>query len=172
MAASAILSQVPPDAPRLSSVSAPSAVRRLLDAFNRRFARVHTRIYRSTQGWIGHRMTGRVKSLMLHTTGRRSGIRRTVVLAYGRDGERYVVVASNFGGERPPAWLCNLEAAAQAEINVGHRRLAVTAEIWPPGTAEYDRLFALADAAVRGRYQRYRAMTARPIPVVRLVPGQ
>lgn len=152
----------PPDPP----------IRRFLDAFNRRFARFHTRVYIATRGWVGHRMTGAVTSLLLHTTGRRSGLPRTVTLAYGRDGDRYLVVASNFGGDRPPAWLGNLQAHSRAEINVGHRRLPVTAEIQMPGDADYERVFAIADRAVRGRYQRYRAMTERPIPVISLKPGQ
>jgi deazaflavin-dependent oxidoreductase (nitroreductase family) len=150
----------------------PSPVRRALDAFNRRFARFHTKVYVGTNGWVGHRMTGLVTSLLLHTTGRRTGQQRTVALAYGRDGDGFLIVGSNFGGPRPPAWLANLRADPKAEINLGHRRLRVTADIAVPGDDDYERRFALADRATRGRYARYRAMTDRPLAVVRLVPDQ
>jgi deazaflavin-dependent oxidoreductase (nitroreductase family) len=152
--------------------SSPSPLRRALDGFNRRFVKVHTRVYVATNGLVGHRMTGPVRSLLLHTTGRTTSRRRTVALAYGRDGDDYLVVASNFGGPRPPAWLGNLQAEPKAEIHVGRRLLRVTAEICPPGSDNYERLFALADKAVGGRYTRYRTMTDRPIPVVRLVPAR
>lgn len=153
-------------------MTAPPPIRRALDAFNRRFARFHTKVYSATNGLVGHHMTGLVRSLLLHTTGRRTGQRRTVALAYGRDGDVFLLVASNFGGPRPPAWLVNLQAKPTAEIRVGRRLMPVTAHVVLPGDDDYERLFAVADAASRGRYRRYRAMTARPLPVVRLVPDR
>lgn len=149
--------------------SPPSALRRATDAFNRRFVKVHTRVYDATKGVVGHRMTGLVRSLLLCTTGRRTGLRRAVALAYARDGADHLVVASNFGGDRPPSWLVNLRAEPRAEIRVGRRLLHVTAEIHMPESPDYDRLFAVADKATRGRYSRYRTMTDRPIPIVRLI---
>ena len=148
---------------------APPLVRRALDAFNRRFARVHTRVYAATGGWVGHHMTGLVSSLLLHTTGAKTGLRRTVALAYGRDGDTLLLVASNFGGDRPPAWLVNLRADPRAEVHVGRHLGRVRAEILLPADEDYERLFALADKASRGRYARYRTITDRPLPVVRLV---
>jgi deazaflavin-dependent oxidoreductase (nitroreductase family) len=156
----------------VTSPPSPSPLRRAFDAFNRRFARFHTRVYRATGGWLGHRMTGAVTSLLLTTTGRRTGQPRSVALAYSKDGGDLLIVASNFGGERPPAWLANLRADPRASVLVGHRRLAVTAEVVMPGDGDYERLFAIADAGTRGRYQRYRTLTARPIPVVRLRPDR
>ena len=70
---------------------------------------VHERIYKATDGRLGHRMVG-VPTLLLRTTGRRSGAIRTNGLVYARDGEDYLVVASNGGSDRPPAWLYNLTA--------------------------------------------------------------
>ena len=54
-----------------------------------------------------HRMIG-VPTLLLDTTGARSGKTRTNALVYARDGEDYLLVASNGGSDRPPAWLHNL----------------------------------------------------------------
>ena len=136
------------------------------------FTRLHRFVYRSTGGRIGRRMTGSVTSLLLHTTGRRSGERRTVALAYTEDGDSYLVVASNFGQERPPAWLLNLQADPHAELNVGRRRLPVTAHIVMPGADDYERLLSVASRATHDLFERYRASTAREIPVVRLVPDR
>jgi len=147
-------------------------LRRLIDAFNRRFTRFHTRVYVATGGWLGHRMTGPVTSLLLHSTGRRTGLRRSVALVYARAGDAYLVVASNFGGDRPPAWLANLRAHPEAEVNIGRHLVKVTAQVLVPGDGEYEALMAVADRANRGRYSRYRTMTDRPIPVVRLVPAR
>lgn len=143
----------------------------MLDAFNRRFVTFHTRLYRATGGLVGHRMTGLVASLLLTTTGAKTGLERSVALAYARDGDAYLIVASNFGGDRSPSWLANLRAHPDAEVRVGRRLVPVTAEILLPGAPEYERLFTVADRATRGRYSRYRTMTERPIPVVRLAPG-
>ena len=92
------------------------------------------------------------------------------MLAYGKDGDAYVVMGSNFGRARPPGWLVNLGADPHAEVNVGRRRLAVTAEIAMPGTPEYGRLAPVARGATMGIFDRYRETTPRPIPLVRLVP--
>lgn len=147
-------------------------MRRAIDAFNHRFVRFHTKVYSATNGLVGHHMTMPVRSLLLHTTGRRSGQRRTVALAYGRDGDVFLVVASNFGEGRPPAWLVNLQADPRAEIRVGRRLLRVTATMTLPGDDDYERLFDIADRASRGRSRRHRAMTDRPLPVVRLEPDR
>lgn len=110
--------------------------------------------------------------MLLHTTGRRSGQRRSVALAYTDDGDAFVVVASNFGGERPPGWLLNLEGDPRAQVNIGRRSVAVTAEVLMPGAPEYERVFQVANKANRGIFERYRATMTRPLPVVRLVPDR
>lgn len=55
--------------------------------------RVHDRVYKATGGRIGHRVLG-VPTLLLETTGRRSGATRTSSLVYARDGADYLLVAS------------------------------------------------------------------------------
>lgn len=148
----------------------PSPARRALEPALRAFTKFHRWAYVHSGGWIGHRMTGPVRSLLLHTTGRRSGERRTVALAYAADGGAFLIVGSNFGGPKPPGWLANLGADPRAEINVGHRRIPVTAEILMPGDHDYERLFAVANRAQRGIFERYRTAMSRPLAVVRLVP--
>lgn len=54
----------------------------------------------------------------LTTTGRRTGESRTVPLLYVADGDRIVLIASNWGGRRHPAWALNLDAAPEARVTV------------------------------------------------------
>ncbi|MCV7175760.1 nitroreductase family deazaflavin-dependent oxidoreductase [Mycolicibacterium sphagni] len=134
------------------------------------FVKVHDAIYRRTNGWIGHRMPGVPPSLMLHTIGAKTGAPRSILLAYYRDGADYLVVASNNGADRNPAWYHNLRAQPNIEINLGRRRLAVTAHILLPGDPDYARLWQICDSNNSGRYGAYQKGTTRPIPLVRLTP--
>ena len=68
---------------------------------------LHQAVYEATDGRAGHRLLG-VPCLLLGTTGRRTGKRRTSALVYARDGEEYLVVASLGGADRAPAWLHNV----------------------------------------------------------------
>ncbi|NTY60012.1 nitroreductase family deazaflavin-dependent oxidoreductase [Mycolicibacterium sphagni] len=135
-----------------------------------KFVKVHDAIYRRTNGWIGHRMPGVPPSLMLHTVGAKTGQPRSMLLAYYRDGSDYLVVASNGGADRNPAWYHNLRAQPNIEINLGRRRLAVTAHFLLPDDPDYARLWTLCDSENGGRYNAYQQATQRPIPVVRLTP--
>src|SRR6476660_8738691 len=72
------------------------------------FLRLQQWLYVRSDGRLGHGMSG-VPTLLLRTTGRRSGATRTNGLVYARDGESYLVVASKGGADQPPAWLLNLE---------------------------------------------------------------
>jgi F420H(2)-dependent quinone reductase len=123
---------------------------------------VHTRLYRLTGGRLGHRAAG-LASLLLTTTGRRSGATRTVALTYVPDGEDFVVVASNGGADRPPAWWLNLKGTPRATVQVGADRVPVVAE--DAGPHERARLWPTLTAA-NPFYARYELLTERPIPVV------
>ena len=63
---------------------------------------LHVTLYRLTNGRVGGRFIAGSPILLLTTTGRRTGKRRTRPLAYGRDGERYVLCASNGGSATHP----------------------------------------------------------------------
>lgn len=68
--------------------------------------KVHQKLYELSDGLVGHRMLG-VPTLLLRTTGARSGQTRTNGLVYARDGDRYLVVASKGGADTAPGWLFN-----------------------------------------------------------------
>lgn len=126
-------------------------------------------MYEATGGWIGHRVLG-VPCLLLRTTGRRTGRPRVAALAYARDGDSYLVVASVGGSDRAPGWLHNVRAEPQVVVQVGRDRFPSTATVVDRNDPGYDRLWRVADERSGGRYGRYQARTRRPIPVVRLTP--
>jgi deazaflavin-dependent oxidoreductase (nitroreductase family) len=127
--------------------------------------RVHRWLYQRTAGRLGHGVIG-VPALLLHTTGRRTGLRRTAALVYGRDGGSYVVAASNYGGDHDPAWLDNIRASSVVQLQVACRHVEAEARIVGPNDPDYARLLAVMNVVNRNRYDLYRAKTARPIPVV------
>lgn len=102
--------------------------------------RLHEQLYKRTGGRIGHRMIG-VPTLLLSTVGRRSGVIRTNALVYARDGEDYLVVASNGGADSPPAWLANLRANSHVEIQIARERREGTARVVEAEDSDYERLW-------------------------------
>jgi deazaflavin-dependent oxidoreductase (nitroreductase family) len=131
--------------------------------------RVHERLYKLTDGRIGHRMIG-VPCLLLRTTGRRSGQTRTNGLVYARDGDDYLVVASNGGADRPPAWLHNLKANPDVGVQVGRDRHEGRASVVEPSDPGYERLWKIVNENNRDRYSAYQKQTSRPIPVIAVTP--
>jgi F420H(2)-dependent quinone reductase len=132
--------------------------------------RLHERLYEATDGRIGHKMIG-VPTLLLRSTGARSGTTRTNALVYARDGADYVVVASNGGADRDPAWLFNLRADPEVEIQIGRERRGASARILGPADPDYTRLWKLVDEANHDRYSAYQEQTERPIPIVVVTPS-
>jgi F420H(2)-dependent quinone reductase len=131
---------------------------------------VHQFLYERSDGRIGHRMLG-TPTLLLRTTGRRSGARRTNGLVYAGDGDDYVVVASKGGDDHPPAWLLNLTAEPNVEVQVGRERRPATARVVDRDDPDFDRLWRLVNDNNSGRYDGYQAKTERQIPVVVLSPS-
>jgi deazaflavin-dependent oxidoreductase (nitroreductase family) len=128
--------------------------------------RVTQRIYRFTDGRLGGKQLT-YSMLLLHTTGRKSGQKRTHTLLYVRDGEDMIVCASNNGQAHHPAWYWNLKANPRAQVQAGRQHYEVIAEI---ATGEqYQRLWQKL-VAVRPQYIEYRTRTTREFPIVILKP--
>ena len=130
------------------------------------FGQEHIDRYVATDGREGHEWQG-TQTLILTTTGRRSGQPRPQPLIYGRHGDDYLVVASKGGAPQHPAWYLNLEANPDVEVQVkgdkmrAHARTATTEEkqkLWPIMTSEWP------------DYDRYQEITDRDIPLVVLEP--
>lgn len=122
------------------------------------------RLYEESGGTEGTTIHG-APCLLLDYKGRRTGQWRRTVLIYGRDGEDYLVVASNGGADDHPLWYLNLRDEPAVRVRVGTERFEARAEtlsaedkerVWPH----------LVD--VFAPYADYRQKTRRDIPVVRL----
>jgi F420H(2)-dependent quinone reductase len=132
--------------------------------------RTHQWIYEHSDGFLGHRLLFCNPTLLLRTTGRRTGLLRTTGLTYALDGDDYLVVASNGGAPNPPTWLANLKADPHCEIQVGRRRIRVTARPVLPDDPDYARRWAIVNSVNKDRYTQYQSKTTRPIAIVELRP--
>lgn len=94
----------------------------------RRLGKLNRPVYRLTGGRIGGRV-GKAPVLLLTTTGRKSGLERTAPVVYLADGENMVVINTNAGHEKVPAWSLNLKAKPEAEVEVRRRKIPVRARI-------------------------------------------
>jgi F420H(2)-dependent quinone reductase len=133
----------------------------------RRLMGGHTTIYRASHGLIGHRVPGAPPMLLLDHVGARSGVKRTSPLAYGRDGDNLVLIASKGGYPKHPAWFHNLLANPDTTVQVGSQVRNVRARV--AQGEERERLWALMVGLYPG-YEGYRKRTEREIPVVVLEP--
>ena len=128
------------------------------------FTRAHCAIYRGTRGLIGGNLLG-IQMLLLTTRGRKTGQRRTLPLAYVEYKEDLIVVASNGGSDKPPAWWLNLQSAARAEVQINGETFEVTwSEAPQEERMEYWRKLQAAIPA----YRIYRVRTEREIPILLL----
>jgi deazaflavin-dependent oxidoreductase (nitroreductase family) len=126
------------------------------------FGQEHVERYRDTDGEVGHEWRG-AHTLLLTTTGRRSGQPRSTPLIYGRRGDDLLVVASNGGSSDPPAWYRNLEADPDVEVQLLADRFRARARVATPDEeAELWRTMA----EIWPAYDDYQRRTDRPIPVV------
>jgi deazaflavin-dependent oxidoreductase (nitroreductase family) len=131
------------------------------------FGQEHVAKYRESGGAIGHEWQPGVFTLLLTTTGRKSGRRTTTPLIYGRDGDDYVVVASKGGADEHPLWYRNLEVHPDVQIQVGGDVMAAVART--ASGEERSRLWSLM-TAIWPDYDQYATRTEREIPVVVLTP--
>ena len=127
----------------------------------------HVRRYRETEGEVGYLWNG-VPTLLLTTTGRRTGEPHTSALIFARHGDDYLVVASMGGAPRHPQWYLNLAAHPEAEIQVQTRRLPVVART--VSDAEKPALWQVM-SGIWPNYDVYQSRTERDIPVVILTPA-
>jgi deazaflavin-dependent oxidoreductase (nitroreductase family) len=125
--------------------------------------RGHAALYRASGGRIGGRLPGLPALLLLDHVGAKTGKRRTTPLVFMPDGEDLLVVASKGGHPRHPAWLHNLRAHPDTEVQIGRKRLAVQAR-----EADADERRALWPKAAQynPHWARYRTRASREIPLV------
>ena len=122
----------------------------------------HIRNYVESDGKKGHRWNG-VDTLLLTTRGRRTGKLRRTALIYGRDGDRYVVIASVGGAKNHPSWYLNLRENPQVRVQVGAEMFEARAATARP--KDRTRLWREM-VSIWPEYERYQMKCARQIPVV------
>jgi F420H(2)-dependent quinone reductase len=127
----------------------------------------HATVYRATHGLIGHHVPGVPPMLLLDHVGAKSGQRRTSPLAYMRDGDDVVIVASKGGYPKNPAWFHNLRAHPDTTVQIGSKRSTVHARV--ATAAEHERLWPKVVETYSG-FAGYQERTARQIPLVILEP--
>jgi deazaflavin-dependent oxidoreductase (nitroreductase family) len=127
------------------------------------FGDEHVRRYRETGGAVGHIWREGSTILLLTTTGRKSGEKRTTPLIYAQDGNRYVIVASKGGAPEHPGWYQNIEKSPEVELQVKDEVFRARART--VHGEERERLWRKANQ-VWPHYDEYAKRTAREIPVV------
>jgi deazaflavin-dependent oxidoreductase (nitroreductase family) len=127
----------------------------------------HIRAYRDSGGEVGYLWNG-VPTLLLTSTGRRTGAERTSALIFARDGDDYLIVASKGGMPSHPMWYLNLQANPAAKIQVKADELAVVART--ASADEKPRLWKIV-TDVWPNYDVYQTRTDREIPIVVLTPA-
>lgn len=124
-------------------------------------------LHRLSRGRVGLLTIAGLPQLHLTVRGRRSGVRRTTPLLCVPHEGGFLVAGSNWGGPALPAWVLNLRADPDAEIDHRGRRVRVHAR--EVTDAERDRLWQVL-VRTWPNYERYAERTDRVIPVFELTP--
>jgi deazaflavin-dependent oxidoreductase (nitroreductase family) len=107
--------------------------------------------------------------VLLTHTGARSGTRRTTPLIYFTDRDRVILIASNYGSSRHPAWYHNVKANPEVTLSArGFEGRFIGAEV---SGAERDRLWALATGWLAGYDQYQKSAGQRQIPMLAFTPA-
>lgn len=126
------------------------------------FGQEHVEAYRATDGQRGYSWNG-TQTLLLTTTGRRTGQSHTTPLIFAEHSGGYAVVASYGGSAQHPAWYLNLQANPTVTVQIKGEVFEATArtarpqeksELWPIMASEWP------------AYDEYQTKTTREIPVV------
>ena len=122
--------------------------------------------FRANGGKVGGPFEGRTL-LLLHTKGAKSGQERVNPVAYVRDGDRWVVIASKGGAPTNPNWYYNLVANPLITIEVGKEKFQARAAVAeePERTRLYNKMVEMMPG-----FDEYRRKTTRKIPVMVLTP--
>lgn len=137
---------------------------RVKDTVVKAFSAAHTFVYRRSSGRLGGKFR-KAPTMLLTTTGRKSGKQHTVPVLYLVDGDALVVVGSYAGDDRTPAWFLNLLSNPDVEVERGAKKVAMTATL---GSAEDKARLWPALLKMYPSYASYQKKTARDIPLALL----
>jgi deazaflavin-dependent oxidoreductase (nitroreductase family) len=124
--------------------------------------------FRANGGKVGGMFAG-ATLLLLHSKGAKSQQERINPLAYVRDGERFVVIASKGGAPTNPDWYYNIVATPELRVEVGTETFRVQATVAeePERTRLYNKMVEMMPG-----FDDYRRKTTRKIPVIVLTPAK
>ena len=120
--------------------------------------------FRANSGKVGGVFAGKTL-LLLHTVGAKSGQERINPVAYVKDGDRLVIIASKGGAPTNPDWYYNILANPLVTVEVGTEQFQARAAI--SSETERTRLYNQM-VAMRPVFAEYRRKTTRVIPVITL----
>ncbi|MFD3484262.1 nitroreductase family deazaflavin-dependent oxidoreductase [Streptomyces sp. NPDC058665] len=127
------------------------------------FGKEHVKRYQETDGEVGHIWENGTTTLILTTTGRKSGEQRSTPLIYRDHGDDVMVVASHGGADLDPQWYRNIQADPEVRVQVKGDRFIARART---ATAEERPELWRRMAEVWPAYDEYETKTDREIPVV------
>jgi deazaflavin-dependent oxidoreductase (nitroreductase family) len=136
------------------------------DSWLKATGKLNVPVYRLSRGRIFGNI-GTAPVLLLTSIGRRSGQKRTAPVVFLADRDRYIVIGSNAGNERTPAWSYNLQANPDAEIELRGARKLVRARV--ADGDERAELWRKVNEMYQG-FDDYDAKTSRDIAVFVLEP--
>ncbi len=122
--------------------------------------------FRANNGKVGGNFDGK-PLLLLHTTGAKSGEERINPVAYTKDGDKLVVIASKGGAPTHPDWYHNIVAHPQVTVEVGTEKIDAVAAVAkePERRRLYDEMIKVMPG-----FADYEKKTTRSIPVIVLTP--
>jgi deazaflavin-dependent oxidoreductase (nitroreductase family) len=126
-------------------------------------SRLHTGLFR-VLGGVGFMNRN---TLILTTSGRKTGRESATPLLYVEDGGRLYIVGSFGGSDTPPGWYRNLVAHPEvtAEVAATRRRYQARTLSVEEAKPIWPKLLAIYPA-----YASYQKKTSRVIPVIELAP--
>ncbi len=127
---------------------------------------INTLLIRISGGRLGSRIYGQ-DVLILHTTGRKSGLQRAIPIAYFRDGQNFFIVASNWARDKHADWYFNLKSNPQASLEVFEKKIPVIAH--EAVGDEFANLWKIA-SKLHPQYLAYQKNTSRRIPIMVFKP--
>jgi deazaflavin-dependent oxidoreductase (nitroreductase family) len=122
--------------------------------------------FRTNEGKVGGRFEDKTL-LLVHTKGAKSGEERVNPVAYVKDGDRWVIIASKGGAPTNPDWYYNIVANPLVTIEVGTEQFQARASVAeePERTRLYNKMVEMMPG-----FDDYRRKTTRKIPVIVLTP--
>ncbi|WP_024792863.1 nitroreductase family deazaflavin-dependent oxidoreductase [Tomitella biformata] len=151
----------------MSAKKPPLVVSALVPRMLRMVSQANVQLFQATGGRLGGKIGGR-ELCLLTTTGRKSGLERTLPLLFMRDGEDVVLVGAQGGLPQHPAWYWNIRANPRVHVRTAGRTVEMIARI--AGDEERTALWPRLIATYPG-WAKYQSWTDRVIPVIVCEPA-